>query len=468
MLFNSFEFIFLFLPAILLVYWNIYGSNKQRIITLTIFSYIFYGFWDYRFTVLMLSCTILNYYCGKKIAFTNNKKLKKLWLSVALILSLGVLAYFKYYNFFSNSINGMLSIMGVQGLIPTLNIILPVGISFYTFQALSYTIDIYRNDIRPCKQLITFACFVSLFPQLIAGPIVRYKEIEKQLHDLKSKLSDQDFMMGIIFLVSGFFKKLIIADQIALIINPYWSNYEEIGFLGVWLIVLGYSYQIYFDFSGYSDMAVGLGRLLGFKLPRNFHLPYTAKNVSDFWKRWHISLSKWLRDYLYIGLGGSHNGILYTLRNLMITMLLGGLWHGANWTFVFWGAYHGFLLILYHLIRKYNLFFFINDRASRFCTFILVIIGWVFFRSESMSKAIYILKSMFGLNEHGNGFWLEINVGFNVILLFILSSSLAHFFKDTWDIKWQSSKKSLLLLSSILVLCIVMIDQGSEFLYYQF
>ena len=204
------------------------------------------------------------------------------------------------------------------------------------------------------------------------------------------------------------------------------------------------------------------------KYLRNFHLPYTAKNVSDFWKRWHISLSKWLRDYLYIGLGGSHNGILYTLRNLMITMLLGGLWHGANWTFVFWGAYHGFLLILYHLIRKYNLFFFINDRASRFCTFILVIIGWVFFRSESMSKATYILKSMFGLNEYENGDWLDINMGHDIILLFIFSSILAHFFKDTWDIKWQSSKKSLLLLSSILVLCIVMIDQGSEFLYYQF
>ena len=468
MLFNSFEFIFLFFPLTFFIYWNLSVKHDKGIMSLTIFSYVFYGIWDYRFTFLMLFCTLLNYYCGKYISSAKDIKTKKIWLIVAIVFSIVIIGYFKYLNFFSSSINYILIFLQFETLIPVFNFILPVGISFFTFQALSYTIDVYREQINPCKNLITFMCFVSFFPQLIAGPIVRFSEIEKQLVNLKSELNTNDSFIGIIFLVSGFFKKLIIADQIALIIDPYWIDYDGIGFIGSWFIAIGYTYQIYFDFSGYSDMAVGLGRLFGINLPRNFNLPYTASNISDFWKRWHITLSRWLKDYLYIGLGGSHNSLPNTLRNLMITMGLGGLWHGANWTFVLWGIYHGALLIIFHLFKVSSVFKIQSNRTSNFITFISVIFGWVLFRSESIDKAFHLIVSMIGLNGFGIEFLLSFKLLINFLMLIFLSIFLSHFYIDTWDIEWKPSKKLIVITSTIIIICILMINRGSEFLYYQF
>ena len=351
MLFNSYEFIFLFLPLCLLLWWQPGWRAPQRLGFLVLASYLFYGWWDYRFVPLLLLSTLVDYRVGRYLSRAQNPSGRILALMLSLAVNLGLLGFFKYSGFLASSLNAVVAgFSGAQPL-PVWDIVLPVGISFYTFQTLSYTIDIYRGQARPADSFLQFAAYVSLFPQLIAGPIVRYGQLQAQLCSLARHPDWQQMARGLFFFVAGLSQKLLLADLIAARVNPLLADYQSLRLCGSWFAMLGYSCQLYFDFAGYSNMAVGLGLMLGLELPQNFASPYQSRNIAEFWRRWHITLSTWLRDYLFIPLGGSRLGSWVTLRNLILVMFLGGLWHGAGWTFVLWGLYHGVLLTLHRCGR---------------------------------------------------------------------------------------------------------------------
>ena len=464
MLFNSYIFIFVFLPIVLLGWWSV-RRNAPRLAFLTLASYIFYGWWDWRFLPLMWISTGVDWWAGQKIAASEDTGYRKRWLAVSMTFNLAILGFFKYYGFFANSVNAVAEQMGKAGWIPTLNIILPIGISFYTFNSMSYTIDIYRRIVKPAKSFLHYSTFVALFPHLIAGPIVRYSDIEDQLNALKTVLPWDEAATGIYFFVIGMAKKLLIADQLAGPVNGYFAAPGGQGAAAAWLGVLGYTFQIYFDFSAYSDMAVGLAHLLGIQFPINFNSPYKAHNISDFWRRWHISLSTWLRDYLFIPLGGSRKGIARTAVNLFITMFLGGLWHGANWTFVCWGLYHGVLLAGYHLLRQRNLVP-KSVALSRAITFLMVVFGWVFFRAATLTQAVGIFKEMFGASGLGDLHLARLN-GF-YILSIIFAWAIANFAPNSWEIKFEPKPRYAYALALILVWTILLLQKESPFLYFQF
>ena len=349
MLFNSAVFLFLFLPITYIVFWWL-RTRTARYVWLTITGYVFYGYWSPKFCLLMLFSTLVSYTAG--LGFLRCPDAgwrRKALLIVPITVDLTLLGVFKYTGFAVQTINWLLHSISQHPPLEPVNIILPVGISFYTFHTITYIVDSYRRQIEPTRNFFEFSCYVSLFSQLVAGPIVRFSELQADLEGIDHKNRRQTLDIGWSFFSIGIIQKMLIADTLATIIDPALKAPASLGSAGAWLCMLGYSYQLYFDFSGYSNMAVGLGYMFGMHIPQNFNSPYRALNPSDFWRRWHISLSRCLRDYLYIPLGGSRGGEWKTYRNLMITMLLGGLWHGASWTFVVWGAYHGVLLSLYRL-----------------------------------------------------------------------------------------------------------------------
>lgn len=467
MLFNSYEFLFLFLPLVLLGYYFLF-ARRGRVVFLTLMSYAFYGWWDYRFCSLMLISTLIDYVAGHHIAKAKAKRRKQFWLVVSLATNLGLLGFFKYFDLFASTVNSIFLIteLSNQPIISLLNVVLPVGISFYTFQSMSYSIDIYRGIAHPVDRFWNFACYVSLFPQLIAGPIVRYHELEDQLRNRTHTW--EKAATGISFFILGLAKKVIIADSAALLVR-YAFETAAPTFSGAWAGVLGYTAQIYFDFSGYSDMAVGLGLLLGFQFPQNFNSPYKAVSITDFWRRWHISLSSWLRDYLYIPLGGNRKGEARTYANLIVTMLLGGLWHGASWTFVIWGAYHGCLLAIERTLGKRHLLDKAPHAVQRIWTFLLVMIGWVFFRCDSLEQAGAIFRGMVGLNTTGHlsDLWSSAPIG-----LIGLTGGLfgAWFLQNTWDMKHKPSFIYAVWLCVLFAACvgIILVNTSSPFLYFQF
>ncbi len=461
MLFNSYVFVFAFLPAVLLGWWLL-RNTSLRLVFLTLASYVFYGWWDWRFLPLMLASTTVDYIAGSHIAATEDPRRRKLWLIGSLSFNLAILGFFKYYGFFARSVNAATESMGLAGFAPVLNIILPIGISFYTFNSMSYTIDIYRRIVHPAKDVLHFSAFVAMFPHLVAGPIVRYADIEDQFNDLKTRLPWHQAAVGIYFFVLGMAKKLIIADQLAPYVNAYFAAPQGLGAIAAWVGALGYTFQLYFDFSGYSDMAVGLAHMLGIQFPINFNSPYKAENISDFWRRWHISLSTWLRDYLFIPLGGSRGTTLATARNLFITMFLGGLWHGADWTFIVWGLYHGVLLAGYQLLRKRG-WVPGSVALSRAITFLMVVFGWVFFRSETLPKAAHILAAMFGANGVG-----EMHVKVGHVLMIAAAAAIAFFAPNTWEIKLKPRPRYAYALAILLIYCILLLERESPFLYFQF
>ncbi len=392
MLFYKTEFI-LFFAAVLLGVLAL-GSNRPRKRMLLVASYYFYAYWDWRFLGLIAFVTAVNYIAAAAISRATTASVRRSWLIGALVLSLSVLGVFKYLGFFVESLNVLLSGLGLQ--LGVLSIILPVGISFYTFQALSYTIDVYRGNLKPTRDPLDFALFVSFFPQLVAGPIVRASEFLPQLQSSRKPSFTRTYD-GFRQFTFGLFKKVLIADRIAFFVDHVFDDVGAFDGGTVWLGVLAYTIQIYCDFSGYSDMAIGSARILGYDFSENFRFPYLAKSPSEFWRRWHISLSSWLRDYLYIPLGGSRKGSRRTYVNLMITMLLGGLWHGAAWTFVFWGAWHGAALAVQRRFLPRG-----GDRptslpaalAGWLATMAVVIVGWVFFRAPDFEAALLILRGM--------------------------------------------------------------------------
>ncbi len=404
MLFNSLDFA-LFLPIIFILYWLIPGTRIQvRNVLLVIASYVFYGWWDWRFLGLILFSTAVDYTIGILLSRESLHKKRKLLLLASLLVNLGLLGFFKYYNFFIDSFTDAFLLFGQPFEAGRLNIILPVGISFYTFQTLSYTIDVYRRKIEPTHDFIQFMAFVSFFPQLVAGPIERAAHLLPQFR-VKHRFNYKESVDGLRQILWGFFKKVVIADNCAEVVNHIFSNHETMSGSLLLTGTILFAIQIYGDFSGYSDIAIGVARLFGFDLMQNFAFPYFSRDIAEFWRRWHISLSTWFRDYLYIPLGGSRVSQMKQLRNVFIIFLVSGFWHGANWTFIFWGflnALYFIPLMLFNRNRHHldvvahdRSFLTIREFVSITSTFMLTTLAWVFFRAESMGQAWEILGKIF-------------------------------------------------------------------------
>jgi alginate O-acetyltransferase complex protein AlgI len=396
MLFNSFEFA-LFLPLVVGLYWLLSHRGQNRLLLGA--SYFFYGVWDWRFLGLIALSTLVDFVAGRRIggltqqgATPESIKWRKLWVLLSVTVNLSVLACFKYFNFFIDSLGSLLAVWGLSVDLPVLAIVLPVGISFYTFQTISYSVDVYRGQVQPAENLLDFALFVSFFPQLVAGPIERAKVLLPQVLSPRV-FSWSTFGDGIALIFWGLFMKVFVADNLALIVDRQFSDPNVSGF-GALVGVYAFAFQIYGDFAGYSKVARGCAMLLGFRLMVNFRHPYISADPSEFWRRWHISLSTWLRDYLYIPLGGNRGGSGATYRNLATTMLLGGLWHGASWLFVLWGAYQGILLMGHRYLKEVSRareMGGIGRTLRVFLMFQLICVGWLIFRAHSVSQVLDML-----------------------------------------------------------------------------
>ena len=470
MIFNS-EAFAIFLPLVFFLYWFIGSKNisSQNILLLAA-SYVFYGWWDWHFLFLLIFSTFLDYYTSIKINNAENKSSKKMWFWLSIIVNLGFLGYFKYYNFFVNSVSESLENLGVHISQNKLEIILPIGISFYTFHGLSYLIDVYNDRIKPETNIVTYCLFVSFFPLLVAGPIERATHLLPQIK-MKRRFTDALFREGILQISVGFFRKMIIADNLAVYVDYIYGNSDIHNSSSLLLASVFYAFQIYFDFSGYSDIAIGTAKLFGFNLLVNFNLPYFSKSLTEFWRRWHMSLSFWLRDYLYISLGGNKKGSILTYRNLMLTMLLGGLWHGASWNFVIWGGIHGLILSIEKFSFK-NLN--INDLGifGGLLTFSIVVIAWVFFRSPDLSTALYIVSKIISL-DYGLPYISDINVLTNSFLMLFIGLSFDVFlFKSNNSLELLGSKLNTVSLISLIciftILVVLFFSNSNNFIYFQF
>jgi alginate O-acetyltransferase complex protein AlgI len=465
-LFNSYVFCLVFLPAALAGWWLL-PTTRARLGFLTLASYFFYGWWDWRFVPLMLASTTADFIAGGYIARSGDPARRRACLILLLCFNLGILAVFKYYDFFAGSLNGLGSLLGAEMDLPLLRLVLPVGISFYTFNSISYTIDIYRGVLRPATSILEFSTFVAMFPHLVAGPIVRYADLAPQFSRIPDRPDRAGSLMGCWFFVLGMAKKVLIADLLAAqIVTPLWHQSGLLDAGEAWLAVLAYTLQIYFDFSGYSDMAIGLAFMLGFRFPQNFDAPYQSANIAEFWRRWHMSLSFWLRDYLYIPLGGNQGAPGRTIFNLAIVMFLGGLWHGAAWTFVAWGLYHGALLAGHSVVRRLGWVPRIRPLAVA-CTFLAVMVGWVFFRATSLAEAWQLLGVMSGLRAGQGGNLALVTTPLAYPVLFV-ALGIAWFVPDTWRLELPRRPVWGAALALLFVLCLLRFATPSPFLYFQF
>lgn len=415
MLFCSQAFV-LFFTAVFCVYWAM-PWTRARVYLLLAASFYFYASWNRWLALIICVSTSVDFLLARGIEGSSSPLKRKTWLTCSIVANLTLLCYFKYANFFLQSLEEALHAAGATTSIPLLKVILPIGISFYTFEAINYMVDVYRGHVKAERNLANFMLFILFFPHLVAGPIVRSRDFLPQIQAPK-RWDWQRFQWGVEFFLMGLFKKLAIADRMAQFADPVFADPAAYKTHAIWIAVIAYALQIYCDFSGYTDMALGTAHMLGYKLAQNFNMPYMARNISDFWRRWHISLSSWLRDYLFIPLGGSRGGRWNTHRNFLITMMLGGLWHGAAWTFVLWGLLHGALLIIHREFQAFSKSRPRLDVALRsplgtaFCmalTCLCVAIGWVFFRATSFGMATTVLTRMFvpqgglGAPLHGSG-----------------------------------------------------------------
>lgn len=472
MLFNSIEFL-LFLPTVFVLYWFIFNKSiRIQNSLILISSYVFYGWWDYRFLSLIFLSTIVDYIIGLSMAKQDSKEKQKSLLLCSVLFNLSVLGFFKYYNFFVHSWVDLFTSIGYQIKSPwTLNIILPVGISFYTFQTMSYTIDVYRKKLDPTKDFISFASFVSFFPQLVAGPIERATNLLPQILN-KREFKYEQGVQGLRLIIWGMFKKVVIADSLAPIVDDIFSNYQDFEGGTLWIGAIYFSFQIYCDFSGYSDIAIGTSKLFGFELKSNFKFPYFSRNIGEFWRRWHISLSTWFRDYLYIPLGGSKKGKWESVRNIFIIFLVSGFWHGANWTFIFWGLFHSMLFLtsfIFNTNRKYTASIIgektILPTPKEFVqvgiTFILVTIGWVFFRSETIFDSFLYLNEMIFNFQLPNRF----RSGFVYVLLV---SILDFVIRKNERIEVEYFRYDWILFTILMLSILEKFGDYNEFIYFQF
>lgn len=399
MIFNSLDFA-VFLPIVFILYW-IFNKNLRLQNLLIVFaSYFFYGWWDWRFLSLILFSTLVDYSTGLGISKQENSPVKrKMLLWTSILVNLGFLGFFKYYNFFLDNFVAAFSLFGFSIEAGTLNIILPVGISFYTFQTLSYTIDIYKGKLQPTRDFIAFSAFVSFFPQLVAGPIERASHLLPQFYT-KRTIDYSDMVDGFHKILWGLFKKIVIADRLAIVVNELFNNPSEYHGLTFVMGTVFFAFQIYCDFSGYSEIAIGTARLFGFDLMTNFRTPYFSKSLSEFWRRWHISLSTWFRDYLYIPLGGNKASNFKWRLNIMTVFIVSGFWHGASWTFIIWGAIHGIVLIAESRFKLPNWSSKVGGLLQSLGVFIVVCLAWVFFRANSVVDALYILTNMLSVQYY--------------------------------------------------------------------
>ncbi len=470
MLFNSFDFL-AFLPIVLVLYWFVvYKHIKWQNVLLLIASYVFYGWWDWRFLSLIGLSTIMDYFVGFRIYESQQKSIKKRWLWVSMLFNLGLLGFFKYYNFFIDSWIDMLSNIGYQSENTwTLQVILPVGISFYTFQTMSYSIDIYREKLRPTKDFIAFAAFVSFFPQLVAGPIERATNLLPQFLN-KRNFTYQTFSYGIKLMIWGFFLKLVVADRAAIYVNAVFNNFESHEGLSYIAATILFAFQIYGDFAGYSLIAIGTAKLFGFGLMTNFKRPYFSASVSEFWTRWHISLSTWFRDYLYIPLGGNRVAKPRWLFNLFITFLISGLWHGANWTFVIWGGLNGIYLIAEVLIGSKNR----KGILNVFITFVLINFSWIFFRANNVEQAAYMVKTIFTVPGRlyigsGDDIAASMYAVLAIIILFVVEAK-KEYFNTLFSI--SGNRLEVIRLGGYAAILFMILYFGvfgkSQFIYFQF
>jgi len=464
--FTSYVFLFYFLPIVLALY---YAFPRYRNGFLTCASYVFYGWWEPWFVLLMLFSTVLDYFCGRLIGRPGaSGRQRKVALVMAICGDLSLLAFFKYYTFAAGNVNQILGVFGA-GSLPIMQIVLPIGISFYTFESMSYTIDVYRREVMPARRFSDLSCFVSLFPHLVAGPIVRYhilaEQIQHRIHSLEK------FAEGIAIFTLGFAKKTLLANPMGSVANAVFEAAAP-STPEAWVGVIAYSFHIYFDFSGYSDMAIGLGRMFGFVIPENFRSPYLSGSITEFWRRWHISLSTWLRDYLYLPLGGNRKGQRRTYINLALVMLFGGLWHGANWTFVAWGAWHGSLLAFERWIGKKSPYNFLPPAGRIAVTYVLVLVSWVLFRANSISEAMAYMGAMIGTTKPASASVLlraEVYSPYS-IFVFVLCALISFQPVEVGD--WSAHLtwwKALALAPLLLFSIAVMFTQTlNPFLYFQF
>lgn len=474
MLFNSIEYL-LFLPTVFILYWFIFNKNlKVQNILLLISSYFFYAWWDWRFLFLLMLSTLIDYSFGFLVKKHTGRK-KKLYLWLAVFNNLAVLGFFKYYNFFAESTQSMLAKFGFETHPYLLNIVLPVGISFYTFHGMSYVFDIYREKTNPIRNFVEYAVFVCFFPLLVAGPIERATHLLPQVQT-KRIFNKFQAVEGIKMMIWGFFKKIVIADSLAPIVDNIFENYQHNSGITLLFGAVLFAIQIYGDFSGYTDIALGTAKLFGFELITNFKFPYFARDIAEFWRRWHISLSSWFRDYLYIPLGGSRVGKLKAVRNTFIIFLVSGFWHGANWTYIVWGGFHALLFIpslvmgtnrknTNEIIGEHNILPSAKEILNILITFLLVTIAWIFFRAPDISSAFGYLGRMF----------TEIGSPFNSRLMFMSDMAMIVLLivYDYWLMKrFKMPLFVTVLLYTFLLLCIIGAFQetafSNQFIYFQF
>ena len=476
MVFTSLTFI-----AFSVVFFPLYFMTRGRIriVVCIVGSYFFYGWWDWRFLSLILISTVIDYSVGRMLLVTEDQRRRRALLAVSIAANLSMLGFFKYFNFFADSLVDLFSLLGFQADYVTLKIILPVGISFYTFQTMSYTIDVYRRKLEVEESFLNFAAYVAFFPQLVAGPIVRASRLLPQLR-IDHPFDWTDFLRGMEMVLLGFFMKLVVADNLAIFVDERFAAPDAFGATELATAVLFFSFQIYGDFAGYSLIAIGLGRIMGFDFGINFRQPYFAASFSEFWQRWHISLSSWLRDYLYIGLGGNRHGAAKTFRNLVLTMALGGLWHGANWTFIVWGLLHGAYLVVQRVLggpwERLMATLAVPgavDQLIRVLTvFILTMVAWVFFRAQSLGDALVILERIFSGSDNSSLIdptqYKRPLQGFGVIaMLLIIDLGITNrwFSENFRRFTWLRTFGVQALLWSILMLGSF---TGQQFIYFQF
>lgn len=482
MLFNSINFA-LFLPIVFILYW--YVANKKvthQNFLLLAASYFFYACWDWRFLFLLMFSTVLDYYTGIKMHESSTTRMRKVWLWISIVINLGFLAVFKYYNFFSDSFAELLDGIGFQANIGSLNVILPVGISFYTFHGLSYVIDIYKKRINPERNFVDYSVFVSFFPLLVAGPIERATHLLPQIQR-ERKFDYANAVDGLRQILWGLFKKIVIADNCAEFANVIFANPDQHSGSALLLGALFFTFQIYCDFSGYSDIALGTARLFGVELLRNFAYPYFSRDIAEFWRRWHISLSSWFRDYLYVPLGGSRGGIWMKVRNTFIIFIVSGFWHGANWTFIMWGFLNA-LFIMPSIVfgtNRNNLEIVAMGRNwpslrelwAMTTTFFLTVLAWIFFRSESISFAVKYIRKIFSASFFENPYFSGISnsvpiVG--IIMVFLLiewRGRESQYAIANFAINWSTPRRWAAYFAIILAIIIFM-GKEQQFIYFEF
>lgn len=480
MLFNSLDFA-VFLPIVFILYWFVTNHNlRLQNALIVVASYVFYGWWDWRFLSLIIFSTLVDYSIGRRLKNEENLKIRKTLLWTSIIVNLGFLGFFKYYNFFLDNFVAAFSFFGHEITANSLNIILPVGISFYTFQTLSYTIDVYKKKLDPSEDFIAFSAFVCFFPQLVAGPIERATNLLPQFY--KRRFFEYDKAVdGMRQILWGLFKKVVIADNCAEYANLIFNNYQDYNGSTLLLGAIFFTFQIYGDFSGYSDIAIGTSRLFGFNLMQNFATPYFSRDIAEFWRRWHISLSTWFRDYLYIPLGGSRGSTWMKVRNTFIIFLVSGFWHGANWTFIVWGGLNAmyFLPLLLLKRNRINLGAVAEGRIiptpgdlfQMGTTFFLTVIAWVFFRSQNLSNALEYLGKMITVTEYEMPDFKGKVLAIYIIALLIFQIILdwqARTYQHALQISMTKFKRGLLYFIFVILLILNISNVESDFIYFQF